>query len=237
MGRIHDIAVAVNRQIKRANYDYELFAREHTVCGKRFRSHDPVIQTEPLMNELVQRCSSGDVVYDIGAHTGRYSLLAASIGAEVYAFEPNPHAYSRLAANVSVNEFESIDIRNIGLGDREAEETFYISSKEPRSSFDRTSPERGSAEIVDTAQISLTAIDNLSDEIPSPDHLKINVEGLGVSVLNGGEKTVRKSRPEIYFEPHGNDVEAREWFEQHSYDINKLGYPWMCSPESSGSHD
>lgn len=237
MGRIHDIAVAVNRRIKRANYDYELFAREHTVCGKQFKSYDPVIQAESLMNELVQRYSPGDVVYDIGAHTGRYSLLAASIGAEVYAFEPNPQAYSRLAANVSVNEFNSIDIRNVGLGDEENKETFYISSKEPRSSFNRTSPEHGSAEIVDTAQVPLKTIDSLSDEIPPPDHLKIDVEGLGVSVLNGGEKTIRKTRPQIYFEPHGNDAEARDWFEQHSYNINKLGYPWVCPPELSGTRN
>jgi FkbM family methyltransferase len=38
----------------------------------------------------------GEVALDCGAHTGRVTALLAARGAEVYAFEPNPHAFAAL---------------------------------------------------------------------------------------------------------------------------------------------
>ncbi|MGE3477292.1 MAG: FkbM family methyltransferase [Rhodospirillaceae bacterium] len=49
-------------------------------------------------------------ILDIGAHVGVYSLAAASIRKDVkiHAFEPNPHAYTRLRMHIQVNEFRNI---------------------------------------------------------------------------------------------------------------------------------
>ncbi len=49
-------------------------------------------------------------ILDIGAHVGVYSLAAASIrkDIEIHAFEPNPHAYTRLRMHIRVNGFENI---------------------------------------------------------------------------------------------------------------------------------
>jgi FkbM family methyltransferase len=40
----------------------------------------------------------GEVAVDCGAHTGRVTAVLAGRGAEVYAFEPNPHAFAVLEA-------------------------------------------------------------------------------------------------------------------------------------------
>jgi|GEM_PF-3901216 len=49
-------------------------------------------------------------ILDIGAHVGVYSLSAASLRSDldVHAFEPNPHAYTRLRVNKMVNGFKRI---------------------------------------------------------------------------------------------------------------------------------
>lgn len=45
----------------------------------------------------------GQVVIDIGAHIGGFSVMAASMGARVYAFEPDPRNLEMLRANIARN--------------------------------------------------------------------------------------------------------------------------------------
>ena len=51
------------------------------------------------------RPSHGQTVIDVGAHVGRYSLLAAKCGARVIALEPDERNYRMLCANLSANHF------------------------------------------------------------------------------------------------------------------------------------
>jgi hypothetical protein len=48
----------------------------------------------------------GDVFYDVGANVGSYTLLAATAGARVHAFEPSPPTAARLRRNVALNALE-----------------------------------------------------------------------------------------------------------------------------------
>ncbi|TBW25562.1 FkbM family methyltransferase [Gramella sp. KN1008] len=49
----------------------------------------------------VQLCKCSDVVFDVGANTGIYSLVTKSINpnASVYAFEPSPRNFKKLRKN------------------------------------------------------------------------------------------------------------------------------------------
>jgi hypothetical protein len=84
----------------------------------------------------------------------------------------------------------------------------------------------------------MTTIDKLASDggIQSPDHLKVDVEGLGLEVLKGAAKTIEDARPVIYIEPHevedNNDrsKELHRFFELHGYTVKKMKYPWVCSP-------
>ncbi len=50
----------------------------------------------------------GDLMLDVGANVGSYTVLAAgAVGATVHAFEPVAEAYAHLADNVRVNALES----------------------------------------------------------------------------------------------------------------------------------
>jgi tRNA G37 N-methylase Trm5 len=54
---------------------------------------------------------AGDVVVDIGAHVGYFTLIAArSVGPEgrVYAFEPDPENYALLVRNIELNGYQNI---------------------------------------------------------------------------------------------------------------------------------
>jgi FkbM family methyltransferase len=44
----------------------------------------------------VAQLGPGDIAIDCGANVGRFTVPMAKTGAQVYAFEPNPHAYAEL---------------------------------------------------------------------------------------------------------------------------------------------
>lgn len=60
----------------------------------------------------------GDVVVDVGANIGLYSLLAASrVGdGRVIAFEPHPVAATRLRENIDLNKLHSVEVRVEAVG-------------------------------------------------------------------------------------------------------------------------
>jgi FkbM family methyltransferase len=63
--------------------------------------------------------SPDDVILDVGANIGIFSLYAAKQGARIYAFEPMPSTFAVLELNVRLHGLErAVTPRNIGLSDR-----------------------------------------------------------------------------------------------------------------------
>ena len=70
--------------------------------------------------------SPDDIVFDVGANIGVFTLCAAKQGAHIYAYEPIPQTFEVLQHNIHLHGFEStVHARNIGLSDR-AEEKFMF---------------------------------------------------------------------------------------------------------------
>jgi predicted RNA methylase len=69
---------------------------------------------------------AGDVVVDVGANIGVFTLYAAKQGAHAYAYEPMPPTYAVLQQNVEAHRLgRLVHTRNIGLSDR-AEEKIVV---------------------------------------------------------------------------------------------------------------
>lgn len=77
-----------------------------------------------IMNELqTEYCPDtwslrpGDVVIEIGGHTGEVSMtLAKKYGVKVFVFEPSPQNYAKLMVNVEANKLSSlITVFNLAL--------------------------------------------------------------------------------------------------------------------------
>jgi FkbM family methyltransferase len=70
--------------------------------------------------------SPDDIVFDVGANIGVFTLCAAKQGAHIYAYEPIPQTFEVLQHNIQLHGFESTaHAKNIGLSDR-AEEKFMF---------------------------------------------------------------------------------------------------------------
>jgi|GEM_PF-6802548 len=88
----------------------------------------PVIKEiwdDKIYNQIYQ-IKKNDIVFDIGANIGIFSIYAASLGAQVYSFEPNPEIFKILDQNIKKNKLnKKIFIFNYAIGN--ANEDVYLS--------------------------------------------------------------------------------------------------------------
>jgi FkbM family methyltransferase len=142
-------------------------------------------ETVAWIDEHVQQ---GDVFYDVGANVGGYTLIAASRGATVYAFEPEAMNYGRLVQNMELNP---------DLADQIFSLPFALWDKHELLNLHMVNAVPGSAEHVIGNGVKMEGypyrqtlftvqLDDLETwGIPPPNHVKIDVDSYEVNVLRG----------------------------------------------------
>jgi FkbM family methyltransferase len=143
---------------------------------------------------IEQRLQPGEVLYDVGANIGVYTLVAAIAvpGARVVAFEPGPANFAALCANLDLNLVADRVIPvPVALGDRPRAAWFGDEALVPGASaaighFDRDAALTG-------------FVDRLDDvierfDLAAPDHIKLDVDGAELAVLAGAEATLGDDR-------------------------------------------
>lgn len=154
---------------------------------------------EHALRDAVQK---GDVVYDIGANIGYFTVMLASmVGPEgrVYAFEPDPRNIELLEANVKANNLLNVRILPFALSDKVGQTRLFRSG----ANFGNNSVvEMNVQDCVDEIAVTTTRIDDLVKNYQArpPNVIKMDVEGHEVKILLGGEEVIRESRPSIVME-------------------------------------
>src|SRR5687768_7208934 len=87
-------------------------------------------ETENL--DFIDEIREGQVLYDLGACEGRFSVYGAAKNIFVYSFEPDLDNYEVLNENIKLNGFEErIKPFNVAVGDKEGEVLFKIGQPWP----------------------------------------------------------------------------------------------------------
>lgn len=75
----------------------------------------------------LKRANTAQVVFDIGANVGLYSLLAAAENpnADIHAFEPTPELVGVLDGNIQLNGFQNISVNPVAVGKTSREGTLH----------------------------------------------------------------------------------------------------------------
>lgn len=85
---------------------------------------------EPFETELVKKeIKNGDVVLDIGANIGYYTLVFAKIVGErgkVFAFEPDPTNFSLLKKNIEINGYKNVILVQKAVSNKTGKIKLYI---------------------------------------------------------------------------------------------------------------
>lgn len=149
---------------------------------------------ENHIRDELWKVKPGNVVFDIGAAYGSYSLTALVMGAsKVFAFDPDRNDLFDLITNVTCNTFKGtlIPINRMIAHEHDLVAAFYP--------FTHSTRQGGAME-----ERLTTTIDKVVDtyKVSRLDWVKIDVEGAEEMVVKGGVGAFRRFSPKILIENH-----------------------------------
>lgn len=171
--------------------------------------------SEPETAAFLQRAlRPGMRFWDIGAHIGEYTLLAAhAVGpnGHVHAFEANPAMLSVLETNVKLNAMDGVYCRGCAMSDAVGEAEFVIQSDPALSSLSRAGTGSMAVGGARTIRLPATTVDAYASEHGTPHLIKIDVEGAELLVFRGGAHVFgapAHEAPMVVFEYSPGNYEA-----------------------------
>lgn len=143
------------------------------------------------------------VLYDIGASTGSFSMVAKFNPAiRVYAFEPQPSVFEILVKNIAINNLtKQIKAFQIALTEEEKILPLQVPLNRSYSGLATLGAPLRFSE-AQSINVASTTLNKFAREfmIPEPTHIKIDTEGAELLVLRGGEKLIRRAKPIMLLE-------------------------------------
>lgn len=158
---------------------------------------------EPVQEELVRLLAAGGTYWDVGAHAGFFTLLAArTVGARghVHAFEPMSANRARLDATIRANGLANVTVHAEAVAGEPggARQLLGHASTSMWSLVPDGAAAAGDGRRSET--IACRTLDSLAAEIGPPTVVKLDVEGAEVDALRGGERLLRERRPTLLLE-------------------------------------
>ena len=139
----------------------------------------------------------GDVVYDVGANVGFYTLLASKLAGHgsVVSFEPLPRNLALLERHLRLNAVRNVRVLPIAVSSRSGTARFATSHN----------PAMGGLTATGEIEVTTASLDDLiaARAIARPSFMKIDVEGAEHDVLTGAAKLLAEDRPTILLSAHG----------------------------------
>ena len=171
-------------------------------------------QFEPAEIAFVRRhLRPGDVVLDVGANAGLYTVIAArAVGntGHVYAFEPDERAVKLLRRNVAVNGLKNVTVIEAAVSNETGERAFAAASDTAFSSL--ATIQRDDQQIESWRSVPTIRLDDavVTHGIGVVKFLKIDVEGAEKLVLDGGTNLLLRAPDDfaILFEAFERNAEA-----------------------------
>jgi len=160
-----------------------------------------LLTKEPETIAWIDSFDDGDVLWDIGANVGVYSLYAATKGHTVLAFEPAPGNYYVLNRNIEINKLDDkISAYCVALNDKSHLDTFFMENTalgEALNSFGEMIDWKGLPLRVRYRQAMIGfSIDDFVNGFyaPFPNHIKIDVDGIENKIIKGAMSTLSDDR-------------------------------------------
>jgi FkbM family methyltransferase len=167
----------------------------------------------------------GAVVFDIGAHIGTYTLVAAKKTGptgRIVAYEPHDYTREHLQRHLRWNGADAqTTVRDVCCGASEGSADFYNIPGQAEG-MNGLVPVHG----FQKRAVKVVPLDKeVADLVFVPDIIKIDVEGAEWDVLKGAEKTLERNHPILFLSLHPHALAIRgespevilDWLEQRGY--------------------
>jgi FkbM family methyltransferase len=186
-------------KFKMPKYNYQFYCRNNKDDFQIMTFHEDDI-LEHKFNP-----KEGNIVIDVGAHIGPYTLKASSlvgVNGKVLAIEADPSNYDILNRNIDLNKFTNATAVNYAAYSKEEKIKLYLPSKEEEEKEsshtkyntiiqDRTHNETKFVEVQANTLDYLLQSNGIKHE--KVNWIKIDVEGAEFEVLKGAKDILSKS--------------------------------------------
>jgi FkbM family methyltransferase len=184
-------------------YDYKFYCR--------INKADFITREDGIIEHFTPK--QGDIVVDIGAHMGRYTIISSKrvgTNGKVVAIEAHPGNFEMLNRNIKLNQLTNVIPLNYAVYSKETKIKLYVPGEESGYTVyntimsNRTGNEDKFVEVNANTLDYLLQLNQIREE--EVNWIKIDVEGAEFEVLKGAANVLSKSKDiALLIEVHGPD--------------------------------
>jgi len=185
--------------------------------GKRILFHTPTVSTnwrvdhffdaEPETLDWLKRMTPDDILFDVGANVGVYSLIAAKVhGARVFSFEPEAANFALLNKNILDNQCgDLICAYCLAIFDAVALDRFNVACLDAGNSMHAFGEARHAPDLMSSSTdlvpfeplhrqgaVSFPIDELIARGLPAPTFLKVDVDGFEDKVVSGATSLIER---------------------------------------------
>src|ERR687890_530577 len=196
----------VSLKISVPKYNYKVLCpiKKEEIINMTIREDDIIEHFTP---------KQGDVVVDIGAHIGRYTIIASKrvgTNGKVVAIEAHPGNFEILNRNIKLNKLANVIPLNYAVYSKETKVKLYLPEEESGYTIyntimsNRAGTEDKFVDVNGQTVDYLLELNQIKEELIN--WIKIDVEGAEFEVLKGATNVLSKSKDiALLIEIHGLD--------------------------------
>jgi FkbM family methyltransferase len=185
------------------------------------RTHDS--GDEKFLEEFIVP-KADQILIDVGASIGDWSLFVAEKGKTVYAFEPSPKSFRVLLERTK--EYPNIHSFSYALGETDTMGRIGLAAFSLSGTMDEEIKGLHKGGTIDVVVRSLDSLNLLNIGV-----IKIDTEGYETPILMGAIKTINREKPLLIIEIHRATGKALPTFtnelQRISFILRDLGYTWI----------
>src|SRR5919106_3255936 len=196
----------VSLKISVPKYNYKVLCpiKKEEIINMTIREDDIIEHFTP---------KEGDVVVDIGANIGRYTIISSKrvgTNGKVVAIEAHPGNFEMLNRNIKLNRLTNVIPLNYAAYSKETKVKLYVPDEESGYTIYHTLMERTGKKFVEVDAITLDylllQLNGIREGVVEVNWIKIDVEGVEFEVLKGATNVLSKSKDiALLIEVHGID--------------------------------
>jgi FkbM family methyltransferase len=166
-----------------------------------------------------ERVKPGDIVFDVGANVGFFTLLASKLvgpNGHVYAFEPLPRNLHYLERHLRLNGITNVTIQPLAIAAATGSARF------------RSGQHASMGQLTDAGdlEVATASLDDLiaNGTVPRPAFIKMDIEGAESDALRGAPAFLGATGLTIVLSTHGHVQQERCWsaLEQAQFHLELL---------------
>jgi FkbM family methyltransferase len=179
-----------------------------------YRNKDDFKSITVRENDIIEhfRPRQGDIVIDVGAHIGKYTIIASKHVGEigkVIALEADPENYEMLNRNIKLNGSTNVIPLNYAVYSKETNIKLFLPDEKSNHAIYNTLIRSRAKDEEKFIVVRANTLDNILQQngiTKEVNWIKIDVEGAELDVLRGASHTLSSSRDiTLFIEVHNID--------------------------------